>query len=97
MNININNSRVKTLNSVKKTGKTKTKSNNNLDNNIRFLRKENGYTQEELAYLVGVSRQTINAIENSRMSPTLILAFRITEALGQKHIEDVFTFTENRE
>ena len=52
-----------------------------MDNQIRALRKALGLSQEELAKACGVSRQTINAIENNKYDPTLALAFRLSEAL----------------
>ena len=63
--------------------------------NIRALRKEMGKSQQELAKLADVTRQTINALENSRYNPSLLLAYKITRILGQKHIEDVFIMTLN--
>ena len=53
-----------------------------MENVIRALRKEKGVSQEELAKLCGVSRQTINAIENNKYDPTLSLAFRLALRLG---------------
>mgnify|MGYP002626703496 CR=1 FL=1 len=91
MKVNIENN---TGSKMREKQKTKTKSNNNLSSNIKKFRKEMGLTQEELANRVGVSRQSINAIENGRMSPTLILAFRITYALNKEHIEEVFIYTD---
>ena len=61
--------------------------------NIRALRQEMGKSQQELAKLANVTRQTINALENARYNPSLLLAYRITKILGQKHIEDVFIMT----
>jgi len=49
-------------------------------------------TQKELAARVGVTRQTIVAIENSKYSPTLELAFKVAEVF-QVSIEDVFQYT----
>lgn len=50
-------------------------------NNIRKLRfNQNEMTQQELADLVGVTRQTINAIEAAKYSPSLDLAFKIATA-----------------
>ncbi len=46
-------------------------------NNVRELRKRAGYTQEELADAVGVSRQTIISIERGRYVPSLALALKI--------------------
>lgn len=54
-----------------------------LSNNIRRLRFERGeMTQQALAEQVGVTRQTVIAIERSKYSPTLELAFRIAAAFG---------------
>lgn len=64
-----------------------------ITNQIRKQRFENGeMTQKELAELVGVTRQTIAAIENSKYSPTLELAFKIAIAFDVA-MEDVFTYT----
>ena len=51
-------------------------------NAIRTLRRERGLSQDELAKRCGVSRQTINAIENNKYDPTLSLAFRLARELG---------------
>ena len=48
-------------------------------------------TQKELAELIGVSRQTINAIERSKYSPSLEVAFRIARVFGTS-IEDIFFY-----
>ena len=62
-------------------------------NNIRKLRFNNDeMTQEQLAEKAGVTRQTIIAIESSKYSPSLELAFRIALAFGV-HLEDVFSYT----
>lgn len=53
------------------------------------LRIERGWTQSELAKQLGVSRQSVNAIENDRYEPSLSLAFAIAKVFGKK-IEDVF-------
>lgn len=50
-------------------------------NRIKQLRKEAGYSQEELAKKCAVSRQTINAIENDKYDPTLTLAFSLAREL----------------
>lgn len=62
----------------------------NLDTKIREFRQLKGMTQQELADRAGVTRQTINALENARYNPSLLLAYRITKILGQESIEDVF-------
>ena len=61
-----------------------------LETKIREFRQFNGLTQQELADAVGVTRQTINALENARYNPSLVLAYKITKVLNQEHIEDVF-------
>jgi len=53
-----------------------------MENVIRSRRKELGLSQEELAKKCGVSRQTVNAIENNRYDPTLSLAFRLARELA---------------
>jgi putative transcriptional regulator len=66
--------------------------NNQLKNQIRRLRFERGeMTQQELADKVGVTRQTINAIEAGKYSPSLTLAFKIAREFGVK-VEDVFQY-----
>jgi putative transcriptional regulator len=61
-------------------------------NNIRKLRfNQDEMTQEQLAEKVGVTRQTINAIESSKYSPTLELAFKIAQVFGVP-LDEVFTY-----
>lgn len=63
-------------------------------NRIRELRaRAGGMTQQELAQRVGVSRQTIVAIEKAKYSPTLELAFRIAREFGEP-VEGVFAWDE---
>jgi putative transcriptional regulator len=63
-----------------------------ISNNIRRLRFEhNEMTQKDLADRVGVTRQTIVAIENAKYFPSLELAFRIARVFNTG-VEDVFTF-----
>ena len=52
-----------------------------MENKIRERRRELGISQEELARRCGVSRQTVNAIENNKYDPTLSLAFRLVREL----------------
>ncbi|MDO5832106.1 helix-turn-helix transcriptional regulator [Methanobrevibacter sp.] len=66
-----------------------------METKIRQFRQEKGITQQQLADLVGVTRQTINALENARYNPSLLLAYRITKILGKDAIEDIFVFDEN--
>ncbi|HAF30419.1 MAG TPA: transcriptional regulator [Bacteroidales bacterium] len=64
----------------------------NIDNNIRKFRFNQGeMTQQELADKVGVTRQTIVAIENGKYSPTLELAFRISLVFNVP-LNEVFSF-----
>lgn len=53
-----------------------------MENRIHQLRKAAGLSQEELAKRCGVTRQTINAIENNKYDPTLALAFHLARELG---------------
>lgn len=63
-------------------------------NRVRELREEHGaMTQAALGDIVGVTRQTIIAIEQRRYSPSLEVAFRIARAFGVD-VEDVFTWEE---
>jgi len=64
----------------------------NLSNNIRGLRFKHGeMTQKELADFVGVSRQTINAIENNRHAPTIDVAIRIADVFREA-VDTVFGY-----
>lgn len=60
-----------------------------MKNKIRVLRAERRWSQAELAERVGVSRNSINSIENGHFEPSLSLAFAIADAFGSK-IEGVF-------
>ncbi|MGB7842058.1 MAG: helix-turn-helix transcriptional regulator [Salinimicrobium sp.] len=64
-----------------------------MKNRLKVLRAENDYTQEALADIIGVSRQTINAIEKGKFDPSLPTAFRISR-LFKLPIEDIFHFEE---
>lgn len=58
-------------------------------NIIKQLRKQAGLRQEDMAQALGVSRQTIIAIENDKYNPTLELAMRIARLLGRP-VEETF-------
>lgn len=60
-----------------------------MKNQIKTLRKAMGYRQEDLAAALGVSRQTIIAIENDKYNPTLELAMRLARYLGTT-VEELF-------
>ena len=61
-----------------------------MTNRLRDFRGERGWSQQDLAERLGVSRQSVNAIETGRYDPSLPLAFRIAELFGLT-IEQVFT------
>ena len=61
-----------------------------MNNRLRVLRAERGWSQGDLAERLEVSRQSVNAIETGRYDPSLPLAFRIAELFGLP-IENVFT------
>lgn len=60
-----------------------------MKNQLRTLRAARGWSQAELAERLGVSRQTVNAIETEKYDPSLELAFKIAALFGQR-IEDLF-------
>ena len=60
-----------------------------MENIIRNKRKELGLSQQELAKKCGVSRQTVNAIENNKYDPTLALAFCLAKEL-QITVDELF-------
>jgi putative transcriptional regulator len=67
-----------------------------IKNNIRTLRFHcDEMTQQQLADLVGVTRQTINAIEHNKYSPSLEVAFKIALAFD-KPLTEVFTYEKNQ-
>lgn len=65
-------------------------------NKIHIFRAEKRLTQKQLADSVGVSRQTIVAMEKNKYNPSLILAFKVANALEQS-ITEVFTYSEEKE
>ncbi|GGA46516.1 helix-turn-helix transcriptional regulator [Paenibacillus physcomitrellae] len=66
-----------------------------MKNTIRTLRKELKLSQEELARQCGVTRQTINAIENEKYDPTLALAFKLSIQL-QTRVDELFSYEEEK-
>jgi putative transcriptional regulator len=60
-----------------------------MKNRLRFLRADRGWSQAYLADLLGVSRQTVNAIETGRYDPSLPLAFRLATVFEQP-LESLF-------
>ncbi|MFB4161364.1 helix-turn-helix transcriptional regulator [Geomicrobium sp. JSM 1781026] len=64
-----------------------------MNNIIKELRKSQRMSQEDLARLCNVSRQTINAIENNKYDPTLKLSFRLAHHLNTT-VDQLFLFKE---
>ena len=62
-----------------------------MENNLKVWRAKEDLTQEKLAIQVGVSRQTINAIETGKYDPSLELAFKLADRFDCQ-IEDIFEF-----
>ncbi len=61
-----------------------------MNNRLKVLRAERNWSQADLADHLGVSRQTVNALETGRYDPSLPLAFKIARVFGQP-IESIFT------
>lgn len=61
-----------------------------MQNRLRELRGERGWSQAELAARLGVSRQTVNALEVGKYDPSLPLAFKLARLFGCT-IEEIFT------
>jgi putative transcriptional regulator len=61
-----------------------------LKNEVRALRAARGWSQGDLAAALGVSRQSVNAIETGKYDPSLPLAFKIAQIFGQP-IETIFS------
>lgn len=64
-----------------------------MKNRVKQLRKEAGLRQEDMAAQLGVSRQTIIAIENDKYDPSLELAMKIARLLGL-HVDEIFALDE---
>jgi len=67
-----------------------------LENMLEKMRGERGWTQQELADMVDVSRQTIISLERGRYNPSILLAFRLAR-LFDVSIEDLFLYSEEEE
>ena len=65
-----------------------------MKNRLKVARAEMDLTQEELAKRIGVSRQSINAIESGRYVPSTVLALKMAQVFG-KPVEEVFMLDEN--
>jgi len=60
-----------------------------MNNRLRVLRAEQGWSQADLADRLEVSRQSVNAIETGKYDPSLPLAFKLAKLFG-KRIEEIF-------
>ena len=67
-----------------------------MQNCISELRKTRSMTQQDLADLLGVTRQTIISLEGGRYNPSIMLAFKLALAFDL-HIEDIFIYEEDDE
>jgi putative transcriptional regulator len=65
-----------------------------MKNKLKVMRAERNWSQAELADLLGVSRQAVNAIENGKYDPSIRLAFKLAR-LFEMPIEDIFEMEEN--
>lgn len=66
-----------------------------MQNRLKILRAENNWSQADLAEKLGVSRQTVNAIEVGKYDPSLPLAFKIAQLFGM-NIENIFMDGDNK-
>lgn len=64
-----------------------------MKNRLEDLRKQRGLSQEELAAILEVSRQTIGSLENGRYNPSILLAFKIARYF-ELDIENIFIYEE---
>ena len=64
-----------------------------MKNRLKVARAEKDLTQEDLAKLIGVSRQSINAIESGRYVPSTVLAWKMAQVFG-KAVEEIFFLEE---
>ncbi|MFZ1913905.1 MAG: helix-turn-helix transcriptional regulator [Dehalococcoidales bacterium] len=67
-----------------------------MQNKIKLLREQNGFTQQDLAEKVSVSRQTIISLESGRYNPSIFLAYHIARVFNMT-IEDVFLFEKEKQ
>ena len=66
-----------------------------ITNRVKELRIEHGWTQQQLADAVGVSRQSINSIERNRYVPSLLLALTFARVFGRP-MDEIFTLENDR-
>lgn len=66
-----------------------------IQNNVLELRTQKGVTQEELADALGVSRQTVIALERGRYTPSVLLALKVAHYF-KRTVEDIFTIANEK-
>ena len=64
-----------------------------ITNSVREAREAKGWTQGELAERIGVSRKTVNTVENGVFVPSTVIALKLAQALEQS-VEDLFTLVD---
>ena len=64
-----------------------------LANRLREAREAKGWTQAQLAERIGVSRKTVNTVENGVFTPSTVIALKLARALGEP-VEGLFTLVE---
>lgn len=67
-----------------------------MKNRLEEIRKQRGIKQEELADVMGVSRQTISSLENGRYNPSVILAIKLARYF-EMNVEDIFIYEEAKD
>ncbi len=67
-----------------------------MENRLTFLRTQKGWTQQDLADRVEVSRQTIISLESGRYNPSILLAFRLAHIFSTS-IEEIFIYSEEEQ
>ena len=67
-----------------------------MKNRVEAFRKQNNENQEDLANIVGVSRQTIISIEKGKYNPSILLAYKMAKHY-QKSIEEIFIYEEDKD
>lgn len=66
-----------------------------LENRLRAAREARGLTQADLAGLIGVSRKTVNTVENGVFIPSTVIALKLASVLGEP-VESLFRLVEER-
>lgn len=67
-----------------------------MKNRLAEIREQHGIKQDDLAYALEVSRQTISSLENGKYNPSIVLAFKIARYFKMS-IEDIFIYEEDKQ